>query len=140
MTEDNVGHRQVREMTRQHVQKIIAKRAATPGAANQLLKKLKVLLHFAIDNGWRTDDPTIRIKKFAEGEFHPSNKVRQHVAPHRARWSIPIVKPTSNTPHFARMERRNPEPTPLSEPRRARHPLSCARALTWDHTRDQVEL
>ena len=70
LIEENVGHRLVREMTRKHVQKIIAKRAATPGAANQLLKKLKVLLHFAIDNGWRTDDPTIRIKKFAEGEFH----------------------------------------------------------------------
>ncbi len=53
-------------MTRQHVQKIVARRAATPGAANNLLKKLRVLLHFAIDNGWRTDDPTIRIKKFAE--------------------------------------------------------------------------
>ena len=36
-------------MTREHVQKIITKRAATPGAANQFLKKLKVLLHFAID-------------------------------------------------------------------------------------------
>ena len=70
LIEENVGHRLVREMTRKHVQKIIAKRVATPGAANQLLKKLKVLLHFAIDNGWRTDDPTIRIKKFPEGEFH----------------------------------------------------------------------
>lgn len=70
LIEENVGHRLVREMTRQHVQCMIAKRAATPGAANQLLKKLKVLLHFAIDNGWRTDDPTLRIKKFAEGEFH----------------------------------------------------------------------
>jgi integrase len=29
-----------------------------------------VLLHFAIDNGWRTDDPTVRVKGFAEGEFH----------------------------------------------------------------------
>ena len=35
-----------------------------------MLKKLKILLHFAIDNGWRKDDPTLRIKKFAEGEFH----------------------------------------------------------------------
>lgn len=70
LIEENVGHRLVREMTRKHVQKIVAKRAATPGAANQLLKKLKVLLHFAIDNGWRTDDPTIRIKTFPEGEIH----------------------------------------------------------------------
>jgi len=70
LIEESVGHRLVREVTRKHVQKIVAQRAATPGAANQLLKKLKVLLHFAIDNGWRTDDPTVRIKKFPEGEIH----------------------------------------------------------------------
>ncbi len=68
--DENIGHRLVREMSRQHVQKIVAKRAATPGAANDVLKKLKILLHFAIDNAWRKDDPTLRIKKFAEGEFH----------------------------------------------------------------------
>ena len=67
---ENIGHRAVREMSRGHVQKIVARRAATPGAANDVLKKLKILLHFAIDNGWRKDDPTLRIKRFAEGEFH----------------------------------------------------------------------
>ena len=68
--DENIGHRLVKEMTRGHVQKIVAKRATTPGAANDVLKKLKILLHFAIDNGWRKDDPTLRIKRFAEGEFH----------------------------------------------------------------------
>ena len=68
--EENIGHRLVSQMTRQHVQTMVAKRAATPGAANDLLKKIKILVHFAIDNGWRKDDPTFRIKKFAEGEFH----------------------------------------------------------------------
>ena len=67
---ENIGHRLVREMAREHVQKIVAKRAETPGAANDVLKKLRILLHFAIDNGWRKDDPTVRIKKFASGEFH----------------------------------------------------------------------
>ena len=68
--DENIGHRPVREMGRVHVQKIVARRAATPGAANDVLKKLKILLHFAIDNGWRKDDPTLRIQRFAEGEFH----------------------------------------------------------------------
>jgi len=68
--DENIGHRLVRQMTRQHVQLIVGKRATTPGAANDVLKKLKILLHFAIDNGWRTDDPTVRIKRFAESEFH----------------------------------------------------------------------
>lgn len=68
--QENIGHRKVSEMTRLHIQKILAKRAPTPAAANDVLKKLRILLHFAIDNGWRKDDPTLRIKKFAGGEFH----------------------------------------------------------------------
>jgi integrase len=70
VADEQIGHRLVREMTRAHVQKIVARRADTPGAANDVLKKLKILMHFAIDNGWRKDDPTVRIKKFAAGEFH----------------------------------------------------------------------
>ncbi|HEY5827571.1 MAG TPA: tyrosine-type recombinase/integrase [Hyphomicrobiaceae bacterium] len=70
VADEKIGHRLVREMTRTHVQKIVARRANTPGAANDVLKKLKILMHFAIDNGWRRDDPTVRIKKFAAGEFH----------------------------------------------------------------------
>jgi integrase len=68
--DEKIGHRLVRQMTRQHVEQMIGRRAATPGAANDLLKKLKILMHFAIDHGWRKDDPTVRIKKFGEGEFH----------------------------------------------------------------------
>ena len=29
-----------------------------------MLKKLRVLVHFAIDNGWLKEDVTLRIKKF----------------------------------------------------------------------------
>ena len=68
--DENIGHRLVAQMSRQNVQQVVAKRAATPGAANDVLKKLKILIHFAIDNGWRKDDPAVRIKKFAAGEFH----------------------------------------------------------------------
>ena len=68
--DENIGHRLVAEMRREHVSRMIAKRADTPGAANDLLKKIRILVHFAIDNGWRADDPTLRLKKFAAGEFH----------------------------------------------------------------------
>ena len=84
--DENIGHRAVREMTRQHVQRIVAQRAATPGAANDVLKKLKILLHFAIDNGWRKDDPTLRIKKFAEGEFHTWTD--EEIARFEAHWPL----------------------------------------------------
>ena len=68
--DEKIGHRLVGQMTRAHVQRIIAKRALTPGAANDLLKKIKILMRFGIENGWRRDDPTFRLKKFTAGEFH----------------------------------------------------------------------
>jgi integrase len=84
--EENIGHRLVRQMTREHVRRIMSKRAATPGAANSVLQKLKVLIRFAIDNGWRQDDPTLRLKKFAKGEFHTWTE--EEIAQFERRWPI----------------------------------------------------
>ena len=84
--DEGIGHRLVREMTREHVRRILAKRSATPGAANSVLQKLKVLIHFAIDNGWRKDDPTLRIKKFPKGEFHTWTE--EELARFERRWRV----------------------------------------------------
>jgi len=40
--EERIGHRLVSEMTREHVKRMISKRSASPGAANDLLKKLRL--------------------------------------------------------------------------------------------------
>jgi integrase len=37
--------------------------ASGPHAANSLLSKLKVLLRFAVENGWRRDDPASTVRK-----------------------------------------------------------------------------
>jgi integrase len=86
LRDEKIGHRVVSQMTRQHVQQIVGRRSATPGAANDVLKKLKILLHFAIDNGWRKDDPTLRIKAFAEGEFHTWTD--EEIARFEAHWPV----------------------------------------------------
>ena len=39
LRDEKIGHRLVSQMTRQHVQQIVGKRATTPGAATNLLKK-----------------------------------------------------------------------------------------------------
>ena len=67
---DNVGHRQVSEMTRLHVDSMIAKRNSQPGNARNLLKLIRILIHFAIELGWRKDDPSIGIKGPQLGEHH----------------------------------------------------------------------
>jgi integrase len=70
VTEEGIGHRLVAQMTRQHVDRMLARRQATPGAANDLLKKVRILMRFAIGNNWRSDDPTLGIKRFKAGTFH----------------------------------------------------------------------
>jgi integrase len=86
LVNENIAHRLVREMRHEHVRTMIARRADTPGAANNLLQKIKVLIHFAIDNGWRLDDPTLRIKKFAKGEFHTWTE--EEIAVYEAKWPV----------------------------------------------------
>jgi integrase len=68
--EEGIGHRLVSQMTRRHVDSMLAKRQATPGAANDLLMKIRILMRFAIGNGWRQNDPTLGIKRFKGGTFH----------------------------------------------------------------------
>jgi enterobacteria phage integrase len=68
--EENIGRRRVDQMRREHVAKMLAKRVETPGAANDLLKKIRILIGFAIANGLRADDPTLRMKRFAKGHGH----------------------------------------------------------------------
>ncbi len=84
--DEKIGHRLVREMSREHVRRILAKRSDTPGAANSLLQKLKVLIHFAIDSGWRNDDPTLRIKKYVKGEFHTWTE--EELTQYERKWPI----------------------------------------------------
>ncbi|WP_108459150.1 tyrosine-type recombinase/integrase [Devosia naphthalenivorans] len=56
------GKALVSELTRLQVKRIIASKAEKPGAANKLLRTLRMLMKFAIDEEMRKDDPTASIK------------------------------------------------------------------------------
>jgi integrase len=58
------GDKQVATLTRAHIKAIIGSMSATPAAANNLLDRLRVLMKIAMDDGWRLDDPTYRVKGF----------------------------------------------------------------------------
>jgi enterobacteria phage integrase len=71
LLDEKLGPRLVHQMTRTHVRKIIGKRSSeTPGAANNTLAILKILMGFAIDNDWRSDNPALRIRRFELGEHY----------------------------------------------------------------------
>ena len=58
----------------------------TPAAANDALKKVKILVRFAIENAWRADDPTLHLKKFEEGEHH--SWLESEIAQYESKWPL----------------------------------------------------
>jgi len=58
------GEGLVRDLQRVHVSTIMGSMRETPSAANNLLDRLRVLMKFAIDYGYRKDNPTDRLKAF----------------------------------------------------------------------------
>jgi len=61
------GDKPVRLMQRRHVEAILAKKAATPTAANNLRKRLIQLMDHAISLDWRSDNPARATKPFTVG-------------------------------------------------------------------------
>ena len=58
------GHRMVRDLQKSHLDTIIGAMAKTPEAANNLLKVLRVVLDFAVDDKWITANPSLRVKRY----------------------------------------------------------------------------
>lgn len=56
------GKTPVAALSREQVRAIMGAKAATPAMANGLLKVLRILMRHALDDGWRRDDPTYRVK------------------------------------------------------------------------------
>ncbi len=56
------GDKPAARLERQHVKAIMEKKVSTPSAANNLFRMIRMLMRFAIEEGWRRDDPTIGIK------------------------------------------------------------------------------
>ena len=68
------GHRQVKQMTREHVDVIIGRMSQKPGAGLILLKRLRTLLRYAIALGWSDRDPTTGVKGYRSKEIHTWNE------------------------------------------------------------------
>jgi integrase len=61
------GDKRVAFLQRDHVIKLLAARAATPGAANALRRSLRALMRHAVEIGMRSDDPTRDVRKLPTG-------------------------------------------------------------------------
>lgn len=79
------GPRKVSDLTKANIRHLIGARSG-PASANDALKKVRLLMRFAVELGWRTDDPTIGLAAKATGTAHAwtGDEIRQF----EARWPI----------------------------------------------------
>lgn len=99
------GHRYVRDMSREAVNRLVGEKSATPAAANTLLKRLRTLIRFAILNDWRKDDPTIGVERFKEGEHH--SWTDGEIVQFEAHWPLGTIQRTAFALHLYTGQRRD---------------------------------
>ena len=82
------GDKPVNRLERHNVREIIAKRATTPSAANNMLRMIRLLMRFAIEEEWIEHDPTATIKtiKIKSDGFHCWSE--DEIATFESRWPI----------------------------------------------------
>jgi integrase len=93
------GHRLIAELERKNINTILKPFAEKPGASRNFIAALRVLVHYAIDVGLRSDDPTIGIKmpKLAPGGLYTWNEddiaafEAQHPVGTRARLALALL-------------------------------------------------
>jgi integrase len=57
------GDKRVALLHRQHIEKMVIAKAATPAAARNFLNTIRSLMQFAVDSGIRSDNPSVGVKR-----------------------------------------------------------------------------
>lgn len=78
------GEKPVKLIERKHVFKWRDELRDTPGAANTMLGAMKVILSFAVERDYRSDNPALRVKKFKLGEWR--SWTDEEIEQFKARW------------------------------------------------------
>ena len=63
------GHDRVAHLKRRHVRAMRDDKAETPGAANTILRMLKIVLNFAVEEEWIAHSPAANVKELPKGEW-----------------------------------------------------------------------
>lgn len=86
------GARGVAALKREHVLGWRDAIQATPGAANTMIRTVRILMTFAVDRGWRKDNPCLGIKMLKTGHFRAWTDAEQSAF--EARWLLGSVQRT----------------------------------------------
>lgn len=82
------GDRRVSHLQAHHVRQMMDAMALKPAAANNRLRIIRLLMAFAVSRNWRTDDPTVGVKRlrYASEGFHTWSE--EEIAQYETRWLV----------------------------------------------------
>jgi integrase len=81
------GHRSVSGMKREYARQIVEGVGLTaPAMANLTISVLRLLFSFAVDSGWRSDNPCRGLKRYKGGEFR--SWTDEELARYEQRWPL----------------------------------------------------
>lgn len=60
---EKFGDLPVSRISARHVREMMAQKVETPHAANYLIQTIRLIVRYAIEEGWRSDDPTVGVRK-----------------------------------------------------------------------------
>jgi len=82
------GHKPVDLLEARHIRRILDSFAEAPGTAQNMLKRFRILMRFAVDRGWRHDDPTIFIRQRRSATNGFRTWTDEDIAQFEERWPL----------------------------------------------------
>lgn len=90
---DQHGDKRLAQLERRHLLKMRDDLAAKPGAANKLMRSLKILLGFAVDRGYLKENPALGIKMMKLGRWRAWSDAE--LEQFEARWEVGTMERTA---------------------------------------------
>jgi hypothetical protein len=84
------GHKRLHTLRKRHIRKLRDARAETPAAANNVLRMLKIILYFAVEEELLEVNPAARVKELKGGEYR--SWTDEECAQFTARWAPGTVQ------------------------------------------------
>ncbi|WP_338928995.1 tyrosine-type recombinase/integrase [Roseomonas mucosa] len=82
------GDKPVARIEPKHIRRLVAARAETPTAANRLRQLLRQLMQYAVEDGWRKDDPTQGVRKVRHRSDGFHSWTEEEIAAFEAKWPL----------------------------------------------------
>lgn len=95
MQKEDYADHLVTDFTALHVRRFVARLGDRPASANHRLKMFRLLFDYAVDDGWRTDNPASAVKRLREKAEGAASWTDEQIEQFASRW------PTGSVPRLA---------------------------------------